>query len=286
MDLEAACTLAEAAFPAVRIAPAAFGAWLAQRDAGRELLAAAADETAAPRAAELWLACAVALGDAAAMRAFEERYVAPLGTTLARMRLADAELDEVKQLVRAKLLVKGEGSGAKIEEYAGRGRLSGLVQVVATREALSLLRRRRNDVADDGDLAAPLADAAVAGDDPGLEALKGRYRVAFRAAFAEAVGVLTPTQRNLLRMHLLGGVTLEQLASVHGVHRASIVRWLKEARDVVLAATRAALGKTLGVRADELASLHALAESRLDASIERLLRSSADHGDAEDHDDH
>jgi RNA polymerase sigma-70 factor (ECF subfamily) len=106
-----------------------------------------------------------------------------------------------------------------------------------------------------------------------MEALKAKYRAAFRAAFAEAVASLAPKERNLLRMHLLGGVTLEQLASVHGVHRASIVRWLKDAREAVLSKTKAALARTLDVRADELESLHALAESRLDASIERLLMS-------------
>lgn len=266
-------TLAQEALPGVRISREAFGAWLSTHQAGMELLASTDTDADALRArvSELWLACAIGVGDGAGVRAFEERYIAPLGTTLARMRLGDAELDEVKQLVRAKLLVREANGAARVEEYAGQGRMAGLVQVVATREALSLLRRaRRDEGAQDGaeemDLAGPM--------DPAMEGLKAKYRAAFRAAFAEAVSMLTPKERNLLRMHLLGGVTLEQLASVHGVHRASIVRWLKDARDSVLERTRAALGKTLGVRADELESLHALAESRLDASIERLLMTS------------
>lgn len=272
--------LAAEACPGVRVSRDAFGTWLEAREAGRALLdAASSDETEEAlraRAAELLLACAIGAGDAAAVRLFDERYVAPLGTTLGRMRLGDAELDEVKQLVRAKLLVREPNGVARVEEYAGQGRMAGLVQVVATREALTLLRRGRREeerASEDVemDLAGPM--------DPGLDALKAKYRSAFRAAFAEAVGTLTPKERNLLRMHLLGGVTLEQLATVHGVHRASIVRWLKDARDAVLERTRAALGKTMGVRADELSSLHALAESRLDASIERLLMTQGDEGD-------
>jgi RNA polymerase sigma-70 factor (ECF subfamily) len=246
---------AEKTAPAVRLSPATFGAYLAAH--------ADADDLA-----ELWLACGIAQGSAEAARLFDERYVAPLSQSLARMRLDASMLDEVKQIVREKLLVRDETGRAKIEEYAGKGRLAGLVQVVATREALTLLRRGAREVlAVDDDLAEPIVGAS----DPGLEMLKAKYSEAFRAAFAGAVGALTPKQRNLLRMHLLGGVTLEQLASVNGVHRATIVRWLKEARDGVLAATEEALRQTLGVRTDELESLLGLARSRLDVSIERLL---------------
>jgi RNA polymerase sigma-70 factor (ECF subfamily) len=282
MDLEAFLALAEETVPTVRVSRKGFGEWFARRADHAAILAAVADDEATRAlAAELWLACAVSAGDATAIRLFEERYVAPLETTLTRMRLAPAELDEVKQLVRAKLLVVGESGRARIEEYAGQGRMSGLVQVVATREAISLLRRTKREVAgDEDDLTEPLAVPV----DPGLEVLKGKYRVAFRAAFAEAVSALTPKQRNLLRMHLLGGVTLEQLASVQGVHRASIVRWLKEARETVSAKTKETLSRTLGVRADELSSLHALAESQLDASVERLLRTRVD-ADAEGEDE-
>jgi RNA polymerase sigma-70 factor (ECF subfamily) len=264
--------IAQEAVPAVKIAAPAFGAWLERSEHGRALLAsAAADDTTHARVVELWLACAVEAGDAVAAREIDSRFIAPLEQTLARMRLDDAELDEVKQIVREKLLVRDTSGRARISEYAGQGRMAGLVQVIATREALSRIRRSKRDVHDadeDGrELEAPFAGAV----DPGLEALKAKYRTAFRAAFADAVAALSPKERNLLRMHLLGGVTLEQLAIMHGVHRASIVRWLKDARDAVLSKTKVGLARTLNVRADELESLHALAESRLDASIERLL---------------
>jgi RNA polymerase sigma-70 factor, ECF subfamily len=278
MDLDALCAAAEAALPLVRISRATFGAWLATHEAGKELLAGATsdiDATTEARAAELWLACGIAHDDGAAARAFEERYVSRLDTTLGRMRLAPPELDEVKQLVRTKLLVKDASGHARLEAYAGRGRMEGLVQVVATREAVSLLRRTRAEsTTDDDELAGPLAD-------PGLEALKAKYRRAFRVAFGEAVSALSPKERNLLRLHVLGGVALEQLASMQGVHRATVVRWLKEAREAVLDKTMKTLGATLGVRADELPSLHALAESRLDASIERVFRTHDGEGDGD-----
>ena len=266
LDASYLATLAEQTAPSVRLDHATFVAYLSTHE-----LAEGEDLT--EPLAELWLACGVANGNAEAVRLFDERYVTPLERTLVGMRLDAAMLDEVKQIVREKLLVRDTSGRAKVEEYAGRGRLAGLVQVVATREALGLLRRGAREVpAGDDDLAEPL----VGTNDPGLEMLKAKYAEAFRAAFAAAVAALTPKQRNLLRMHLLGGVTLEQLASVHGVHRATVVRWLKEARDSVLAATEDALRRTLAVRADELASLLDLARSRLDVSIERLLRTNHD----------
>lgn len=274
MDLEVLCVVAEAALPGVRVDPHGFGAWLAAHEAGRDLLAAPEGEPdAQERAAELALAWAVGRGDEAAARLFDVRYVAPLRATLARMRLSESELDEVKQAVRERLLVVGAHGRARVEEYAGRGRLLGLVHVVATREALTLLRRaRRETPSGPGDDAAlDLTGPLVGGGDPGLEMVKAKYREAFRGAFAEAVSALSARDRNLLRMHLLRGVKLEQLATMHGVHRATVVRWLKDARDAVLSRTRIALGAALAVPADELESLAALAESRLDASIERLL---------------
>ena len=131
------------------------------------------------------------------VRVFEQRYVTPLETTLARMRLDPSMLDEVKQIVREKLLVRAEGqASARIDEYAGRGRLAGLVQVVATREALTLLRRGAREVQRDEDLVGEI--------DPGLEMLKAKYNDAFKTAFAGAVSALTPSEQAQV-MTALGG---------------------------------------------------------------------------------
>lgn len=218
--------------------------------------------------AELVLAKALAEGSAEAAAVFESRYLAPLAPRLARMRLSDAELDEVKQRTREKLLVARDGARARIEEYAGEGRLAGLVQVTATREALSLFREKRRET--------PLDEAALAPAfelDPGIEILKGRAREAFREAFANAVASLEPRQRNLLRLHLLGGVTLEKLAELHGVHRATVVRWLAAAREQVARETERAVGSSLELHGTELASVMNAIRSRMDVSVERLFRS-------------
>jgi RNA polymerase sigma-70 factor (ECF subfamily) len=219
---------------------------------------------------ELFLAIACAAGDAAAITTFERRYLDVVPQALAHMRLPAATVDAVRAAVREKLLVREEDRPCRILEYAGRGRLRGLVQVSAVRAALDLLRAgERERPTADADLGAlPSPDL-----DPELRLMKDQYRAAFGDAFAEAVRALGARERNLLRLHFLGGVTLEQLAAMYGVHRATVVRWLSAVRKDLLAATRERMRARIRVRPDELDSVMRLIESRLDVSVQRLLAS-------------
>jgi len=299
--LDAMCMAAEAAWPTVRMERDAFAAYVEQHEAGRELVALGEpragedDKEATARvdgeaAAELWICAALARRDPNAAKAFDQRYFAPLPAALQRLRLADHELDELMQLLRMKLLVPSPhgdaGTSAKllIERYAGRGKLAGFVKVTATREAISRFRKRSIGDAQAAPFDPELLFLPAPGTDPGLQALKGATRAAFREALAVAFEALEPRERNLLRLHLLGGVTLDKLATMHGAHRATIVRWLRDARERVLDRTRAELSGRLGVRADEVDSLIGLATSHLDLTLERLLRTEgaaplADDGD-------
>ncbi len=247
-------------WPSLRIAEEELAAALA---ALPESVHALSDEAVA----ELALALACARGEAPALALFEGEYFRGAEAALASMKLDADVRDEVRQEVRRKLLV-AEGGVPKIVGYAGRGTLHGLVKVVATRTALSLLRRR--GVESPGDEA--LLD--VEGEaDPELSFLKAHYRAAFRAAFEEAVHALAPRERNLLRLHFLRNVTLEALAAMYGVHRATIVRQLAKIRDELDRLTRKGLRERLGgADAREIAEVMELVRSRFDVSVERLLR--------------
>jgi RNA polymerase sigma-70 factor (ECF subfamily) len=259
----------QGALPGLRIDPGELAPFVAAHPRGAEWAARAGDDDALEPLAELALAHALARGDRAALDLFEARYLDGVGRALARLRLDPGELDEVKQRVREKLLVPGEGRRLRLEEYVGLGRLGGLVQVMATREAISLARRQQRE-RPAGDAA--LGDRAAAeGWDAGVELGRAEYRAAFREAFAAAVAALEPRERNLLRLHLLGGATLEHLASIYDVHRATVVRWLAAAREKVLDATRRGLKERLALRSDELDSMMASAQSRLDVSVERFF---------------
>lgn len=218
-------------------------------------------------ARELGLAFGCSLGDAAAQRAFEERFVARVPGHLARMKLDAAAVDDVVQRVREKLLLADDGA-PRFARYAGRGELDGLVRVTATREAVSLVRKdRREDPLGPDDL----LDASET--EPELRLARERYRPVFREAFAAALGSLERRERNLLRLHVVEGATLEALAALYQVHRATIVRWLAKAREGLVAATGRELQRRTGARPDEVESLLGLLASRVDLTLERLLSS-------------
>jgi RNA polymerase sigma-70 factor (ECF subfamily) len=258
--LAAAIAAAARAWPDVAVAPEEVAAALGARAAR----GAPSDEAAV----EVHLALGCARGDGAALAHFERRYLDAVGPALASMRLPAATVDDVRQEVRRRLLVSEDGAPPRLSAYAGDGSLRGLCGVVAVRVALSLLRRERRTGDEDDLLDLPDADP-----DPRLALMKAEYRAAFRAAFEEAVKQLGARDRNLLRLHHLDAVTLDQLAAMYGVHRATAVRWLGEVRRRLLEGTRRGLRSSLGVNEGELDSVMALIESRLDVSVRRLLAS-------------
>jgi RNA polymerase sigma-70 factor (ECF subfamily) len=217
---------------------------------------------------ELAFAQRLAAQEPDAVAQFEARYLDELRRSLSAMRLDDATLDEVRQRVRERLLLPGADGQPRVLAYAGRGRLEGLVHVTASRIAVDLLRARR---ATDAKESPAAVDALEAADlDPSIAAAKREVSAHFREAFSSAVDALDPRQRNVLKLHLLRGVTLEKLAEMYSVHRATVVRWLADARATVLASTRRALASRVGPAEvdDALGTL----ESQLDASVERLFR--------------
>jgi RNA polymerase sigma-70 factor (ECF subfamily) len=76
----------------------------------------------------------------------------------------------------------------------------------------------------------------------------------------------------LLKQHLIYRLTVDQLGALYHLHRATAARRLAKARQALLDGARASLARRLGVPAAELASAMELVASRLEVSIERLLR--------------
>ena len=215
------------------------------------------------RAEELAVALGCAAGEADAFRVFDERYMATARAALGPMKIGDALADDVLQEVRRKMLT---GDPPKLLRYAGRGSLRGLLKVSATRAAISALRKLERERPGDEALLDRTAER-----DPELAFLKEHYRGAFRQAFEAAVGSLSARERNLLRLHFMRHVTLEALAGMYGVHRATVVRRLAAARKKIEQATRKELGARLEVDRAELDGVMALIRSRMDVSVDRLL---------------
>ena len=261
-QVEAMYAEAAAAWPGISVDKAALvDAFLAKQ---------AGEDPPAPTPAglaELYLALACARGDDAAIAAFDRAFLDVVPAALASMKLPQATVDDVRAIVRDKLLLADGHKPPRVVEYAGRGRLRGLVQVTATRAAIDRIRLEQREEE------LPAGDRLAATADIELSLIKAQYREAFVAGFTAAVQQLERRDRNLLRMHLLGGVTLEQLAQMYGVHRATVVRWLAAAREALYAQTRAHVGKQLRAPDDELDEMFALVRSRVELSVERLLAS-------------
>ena len=214
---------------------------------------------------DLYLALACGDGSSSAISTFESTFE---GAIARAAKGASASMrDEFEQLLRDKLFV---AESRKIADYSARGSLQGWVRVTAKRTYLDLVRgidRKREVPVDDGVL---LENAPE--DDPELAFLKQHYREEFRTAFGEAMGTLTPRERNVLRQHLVHQLAIDDIGRLYEIHRATAARWIAKAKQAVLLATRERLAARLNVEATELESIMRLIESRIEVSLTRHLR--------------
>jgi RNA polymerase sigma-70 factor (ECF subfamily) len=226
---------------------------------------AGAVELQALRAADLYLAFACCRGDAAALLAFEGLLAAEVKIVLARGRGPRLDADDFRQACFERLVT---GERPKLLDYAGHGDLESFLRVTLLRLAIDLGRKRTEAPLDDPER--PLALPSLARD-PELAYLKGRYMAEFQRAFEDAARELSPEERNLLRYHHAEGLSIDQIAGLYRVHRATAARRVVRARDALLGGTRRLLMERLSIRREELESVMRLLESDLHASVQRIL---------------
>ena len=222
------------------------------------------------REGDLYLAFALASGDPAAVRAFEDTLVPQIDVALRRLRLAGGTGDEVKQALRVELLT---GPDAKIADYAGRGDLAAWLRISATRKALKLAKRADREETLDEILLDHWPGGAAAAADPAKKHMRSTYTAELKKAIREAFAALEVRQRNLLRQHILDELTIDDLAKLYRVHRATCARWLADARADLGKQTRKRLVTALGTPGDELESLLRFLDSDIELSISRILNS-------------
>lgn len=255
----AAVARARAALPALEVADAALVDHVAAVADGSDL--------ADLHVADLVLARACAAGDRAALAHFRAAYRGEITGALSRLRADRDTVDEVTQVVGEKLFV---GPAPKILEYRGRGTLRAFLRAVVVRAALSLRRRRTTEpppAAEDD----PLVDVAAEGADPAVAHLVARYGPAYKRAVHEAIGDLTPEDRNLLRLSLLEGVGIDALAGIYAVHRATVARWITRAQRAVAEGASRRLGEATHLAGPELESVARACRGELSLSLVRGL---------------
>jgi RNA polymerase sigma-70 factor, ECF subfamily len=250
-----------AAWPTIALDEEMFGAHLAVLGE-REV-----DGTRRLYASDLYLACAAAHGDAPAIEAVERTCIARTGPALSRI-VTRSEADDVTQVLRQRLFLGTSDGRPRLLDYAGRSELRAWVRAGAIRTAFEHLRRWKRERAHQANLELGLPCHA---EDPVLDPLRRPFQAELRAAFRGALAALDPRQRTLLRQHFLEGLTTEELGSLHGVHRVTAFRWLREARAALIKRIRAALIDRLRIGRDELNSLFPLIDSRFEVTALRLL---------------
>jgi len=214
---------------------------------------------------DLYLACGCVAGDPPAVAAFQRAIIADLDARI--VPAAADRLEELRQLVIEKALV-AEGR-PRIATYRGRGPLHAWVRVTAVRISIDLVRVRPSERSlADASLDA-IADGAA---DPELAHVKMTYRAELKQSIETAAAQLTARDRNLLRYSLLDGLSIDELATIYKVHRATAARWLASARDALGAATKRDLTARLGLAREELVSLMRVVDSQLDISWSRFQR--------------
>ena len=224
---------------------------------------ASRDET---MAAEVVLAAACAEGDAQAIAIFEKRYIIRLDQHLGRMRLTAAQVDEIRQRLRIRLLT---GAAPGIATYSGRAPLDAWVRVAAMRVALRYLASERQPRDEGQALGALLAGAA----DADLVVDQGA-RAALRAALEQGIRKLEPRDRAIVR-YFLDGLNIDAIGAIFRVHRATAARWLMRIRRELFESVRHQLMVQLEPSPSEFRSLVRLAQRDLDLSLARVLSDGA-----------
>ncbi len=229
---------------------------------------APADELTGLHAPDLYLADACARGEDAALRIFDRYFGADIDRAIAKSPRLGLSPDEFRQLVRERLFVATDERRPRIAGYQGRGALRSWLRVTVTRLVVDIARRQKGtETPQDDELISRLPST----DDPELNYLRHAYANALPPAFERALAGLTIRQRNLLRQRFLHELTVERLATMYAVHRATMFEWLAKARQALLLGLREALAQQLP--GHDLDSVVAALSSRFELSVRRMLDS-------------
>ena len=254
---------AREAWPEVGMDAGAFLAYVAER---LPATGEAHEVLASLRAEDFFLAFACVRGEERALEALDTHVLSQVGTWLPRE--GPALVDELRQLLRQRLLVPVDGAPPKLASYSGRGPLGQWVRAVALRLHIDLQRAAPRELPMEQ---APAGLAERLGADPELAFIRERHQEDFRVAFRAALGRLDARERNLLRLHHVHGQSMDAVSATYQAPRSTVARWIARARERLLALTREELTVRLGLTSNELDSLLRLVGSQLDVSLRQLM---------------
>jgi RNA polymerase sigma-70 factor, ECF subfamily len=211
------------------------------------------DQIASVHADGLYLACACAAGDRGAIERFMTTLWPDIERALAKMGIGTSQREDALSRL-SQLLFFGDGKASPIVgTYTGRGTLRSWARSVGLKQALTMRYRDQKLVA----LRDEILELPASQTNPEMLYLKEFYLEEFRSALGRAIRSVPKRERILLRQHYLDGMTLDTVARVHRVHRATAARWLADAREEVLRRTKQELAGSVDLSPSELVSVMA-----------------------------
>lgn len=224
-----------------------------------------AEELLLLRLDEIYLLCACEAGERRALDVLESKYMTRVVAALTRLGTPRELTEDIRQNLWMRLFPRGDRTGAT---FSGRGQLVGWLCVSAVREAGRARRRAQATPSLEDSLS---QGAGVDAENPELTYFRARYRREFQEALAEAVHVLTPRDRNLLRYQVQERLSIDEVGAIYGVHRSTAARWTERARRKLHAETRRALKKRVGASGTELSSILRFVRREVDLSMRQFL---------------
>jgi RNA polymerase sigma-70 factor (ECF subfamily) len=260
-ELHTKWTVGREAHPTLTVTAEAFAEALGALRAQREFVLAEVF------AADLYLARAVLQGDAVALARFEQLHLEPLRGHLHRSARDAVAVDEALQVLRTQLLLP---PARKLERFTGQAPLDVWLRVVARRELLTLARREQRTAR-----GVPTLTASQQGWQldlgPEQTMLRARHRALFEEVLREAFERLAPEDRQLLRWHAKEGLSIDTIAPMLGVHRATVARMVSRVRQAILHAVQAGLAAR-DYKPASIDVVCAEGAAHLDVSLSTLLK--------------
>lgn len=211
---------------------------------------------------DLYLVTGVLLGLPAALQVFDRQFIGVAATVARRVDRRDSFVDDVAQELRLKLLT---GSAPRLGTFSGAGPLLEWLRVATLCTALNLRRSDRLVGTEDFPF-------EPAGDGDGAPPIDGLYQQDFQKALEAGFGGLGPRERTLLRLHFVDRLSIDRLAVMYGVHRATVARWLVTIRNQLFSAAKGQLAAEHGFDSAEVRSLYRHLEGRVHLTMSRILR--------------
>lgn len=265
--LDTALSLGRSAWPGICLTNEDFVQWVAsklEQGAPGEALEPALSRLHL-HAQELFLACACARRDAAAIAHFERCYMPEVVAVAARFDALPVAREDVLQRMREKLFLRDPPS---LAGYAGNGDLFAWVRAASLHLLINIVARESREQPTERAFLEAVVNTSA---DAEAAYLKEACRVEFEDAFRASIERLTSRERILLRYAFTDQLSVEDIGAIFRVHRATAARWVAKARERLVRGTRAELMNRLRVSEADAASIVRAALSRMGTTLLQRL---------------